>query len=318
MSTPNFLQEKLGIQYPIILAPMFLVSNEEMIIEALRAGITGAIPALNYRSIEDFQAAIRSIRKKQKGPFGINLIVNRSNIHLEKQLEVCCSEKVDFIITSLGSPKEVIREVHKYGGLVFCDVTSYEYAQKVEQLGADAVIAVGSEAGGHAGPVKSVELIRELKEHCNLPIISAGGISNHASYQERMDLDIAGVSVGTIFIASKESPVSEKYKQACVNYGANDIVTTTKLSGVPCTVINTPYVQKMGVKQSFFLRFLNKRKSLKKWLKSLTFLLGMKKLRNAAFGYDYKEVWCAGPSIEHVKEIKSITAIVQDITGSTS
>ncbi|MGB1453338.1 MAG: nitronate monooxygenase, partial [Crocinitomicaceae bacterium] len=120
-------------------------------------------------------------------------------------------------------------------------------------------------------------------------------------------------SMGSIFIATKEAPVSQEYKDACVNFGAKDIVFTTKLSGTPCTVINTPYVQKIGTSQNFLERLLNKNKRLKKWFKAITFMRGMKSLQKAAFSTTYKTVWCAGPSIEYVKEVKSIKEVIDNL-----
>ena len=119
--------------------------------------------------------------------------------------------------------------------------------------------------------------------------------------------------MGSIFIATKEAPVSQEYKDACVNFGAKDIVLTTKLSGTPCTVINTPYVQKIGTSQNFLERLLNKNKRLKKWFKAITFMRGMKSLQKAAFSTTYKTVWCAGPSIEYVKEVKSIKEVIDNL-----
>ena len=309
------LTSLLGIQHPIIMAPMFLVSNKEMIIEGLKAGITGAIPALNFRSVDELREAIRLIKQHSDKPFGINLIVNKSNFLLEEQLRVCCEEKIGFIITSFGSPELVIKEAHKNNVLVFCDVTNVKYAKKVERLGADALIAVNKEAGGHAGTISYKQLIPELLNNCSLPVISAGGVGNHQQYQEFIDLGVAGFSIGSIFIASEECGVSQEYKQACVDYGAKDIVLTTKLSGTPCTVINTPYVQEVGTKQNWLEQLLNKNKLLKKWFKALTFYRGMKFLRSAAFNSTYKTVWCAGPSIEHVKAIRTVKEIVNSLVS---
>lgn len=307
------LCEMLGIEFPVIMAPMFLVSDENMVIEGIKSGITGAIPALNYRDTMELRKAIRKIKTAVKGPFGINLIVNKSNFLYKEQLQVCCEEKVDFFITSLGSPEETIRKARKYGIKVFCDVTDVNYALKVEKLGADAIIAVCKEAGGHAGPTPYKELIPALKKVCKIPVFSAGGIGTGKGIKKMLDLGADGVSMGSIFIATKESPVSNEYKQACVNYGSRDIVLTTKLSGTPCTVINTPYVQKVGTTQNWLEKLLNKNKRIKKWFKALTFMRGMKSLQNAAFSATYKTIWCAGPSIEHVHEIKSVQEVVEDL-----
>jgi nitronate monooxygenase len=303
----------LGIDLPIIMAPMFLVSNEKMIVEALNSGITGAIPALNFRTSDELRSAIKWIKSKSTKPFGINLIVNKSNFKYKEQLRICCEEKVDFIITSLGSPEETIQQAHLVGIKVFCDVTHLNFALKVEKLGADAIIAVNKEAGGHAGEISYKDLLPQLIQNCSIPVISAGGVGDAKGIQRMLDMGAAGVSMGSIFIATKESSVSEEYKQACIQYGASDIVLTTKISGTPCTVINTPYVQEVGTTQNWIERFLSKNKRLKKWIKALTFIKGMKSLEKAAFSATYKNVWCAGPSIEYVTEILPISEVVEKI-----
>lgn len=303
----------LGIDYPIIIAPMFLVSNVEMLIAGIKAGATAAVPALNYRTTDELREAIRTVKKEAGGPMGINLIVNKSNFLYKEQLDIICEEKVDYIITSLGSPEETINKAHEHGIKVFCDVTDLKYAKKVEQLGADALIAVNKEAGGHAGNISYKDLIPTLKENCSIPIISAGGVGTGQQMKEFMDAGADGFSMGSIFIASTEAGVTEDYKQACVDYGKNDIVMTTKLSGTPCTVIKTPYVEKIGTKQNWLERFLNKNKKLKKWVKALTFMRGMKSLRKAAFSATYKTLWCAGPSIEHVKSVRPIKEIIEQL-----
>ncbi len=307
------LCELLNIEFPIIMAPMFLVSNVAMVNEAVKSGITGAIPALNYRTIDELREAIKTMKKEVGGPIGINLIVNKSNFLYKEQLQVICEEKIDYIITSLGSPRETIEMAKKHGVKVFCDVTNVDYAKKVESLGADAVIAVNKEAGGHAGNISYKELIPLLKQNVKVPVISAGGVGNGEQIKEMLELGADGLSMGSVFIASEEAGVSYEYKQACVDYGAKDIVMTTKLSGTPCTVIKTPYVEKIGTQQNWIERLLNKNKRLKKWFKAFTFYKGMKKLKSAAFSATYKSVWCAGPSIEFVKEIKPVAAIVKQL-----
>ena len=309
------LAEMLGIKYPIIMAPMFLVSNNAMVIAAGKAGISGSIPALNFKTIPELKAAITELKQLCPAPFGINLIVNKSNFLYKEQLQVCCELKVDYIITSLGSPEETIAAAHQAGVKVFCDVVDVAYAKKVEALGADAIIAVNNQAGGHAGPKPAKELIEELNAACNIPVISAGGVGNHQQYQQIFSYGAAGLSIGSIFIASTECGVSQDYKEACVNYGAKDIVMTTKLSGTPCTVIKTPYVEKIGTEQNPLEKLLNKNKQLKKWFKAFTFYNGMKKLNQAAFSATYKTVWCAGPSIEEVKAIRPIAQIVEELVN---
>jgi nitronate monooxygenase len=307
------LCQLLGIKYPVIMAPMFLVSNEAMIIEATKNGIAGAIPALNYRTVEELRAGIKRMKAAAEGPIGINLIVNASNFLMSEQLKVSCEEKVDFFITSLGSPKEVIEQAHANGIKVLCDVTDVKFAQKVADLGADAVIAVNNQAGGHAGNLDPQTLIQSIKQAISIPVISAGGVGCKTEMNQVASYGADGFSIGSIFIASTEAGVSDDYKKACVEYGAKDIVMTTKLSGTPCTVIQTPYVKNIGTEQNWLERILNKNKRLKKWFKALTFYRGMKSLEKAAFGATYKTVWCAGPSIEHVHAIRPIKEIIAEL-----
>ncbi|GFZ85859.1 2-nitropropane dioxygenase [Aquaticitalea lipolytica] len=299
------LTQLLNIKYPIIQAPMFLVSNTAMVIEAMKGGIAGCIPALNYRTLDELRAAIKELKaaKVEGGSFGFNLIVNKSNIKYKGQLEVLCEEGCDFIITSLGSPEETIRQAHAVGIKVFCDVTDLKFAQKVESLGADAAIAVNNEAGGHRGNYSPEELIKLLTSNLKIPVISAGGVGCKADIDKMIGYGAEGVSVGSPFIASVEANVTDEYKQACVDYGAKDIVMTQRISGTPCTVINTPYVQKIGTKESWLESVLNKNKKLKKWVKMIRFSIGMRATENAATKATYKTVWVAGPSIEYTKAI---------------
>lgn len=314
MSKQN-LNELLNIKYPVIMAPMFLVSNTKMVIEGMKCGIAGCIPALNYRTIDQLKEAIKELKeaKVEGGSFGFNLIVNKSNVKYKEQLKVLCDEKVDFIITSLGSPEETIKEAHKSGVKVFCDVTDLNYALKVESLGADAVIAVNNLAGGHRGNLTPEELTKTLDEKVKIPVISAGGVSSKADLDKMLSYGAVGVSVGSPFIASVEADVSNEYKQACVDFGAKDIVMTERISGTPCTVINTPYVQKVGTKQPWYERLLNKNKSLKKWVKMFRFYIGMKATEKAAKEVTYKTVWVAGPSIENTKAILPVAEIVDKL-----
>ncbi|WP_369765029.1 NAD(P)H-dependent flavin oxidoreductase [Flavobacterium sp. WC2429] len=309
------LTSLLKIKHPLIMAPMFLVSNTKMVIEGMKSGVAGCIPALNYRTLDELRASIIELKaaKVEGGSFGYNLIVNKSNIKYKNQLAVLCEEKVDFIITSLGSPEETINQAHKVGIKVFCDVTDLAFAKKVESLGGDALIAVNNEAGGHRGDLSAEELIKELNLNTSLPVISAGGVSTKADLDKMLGFGAVGVSVGSPFIASFESGVSEEYKQACVDYGAKDIVLTKKISGTPCTVINTPYVNKVGTQQTWIENTLNRNKTLKKWVKMIRYMKGSNAVTKAATEVTYKTVWVAGPTIENTTEISAVAKIVDKI-----
>ncbi len=304
------LTDILAIDYPIIMAPMFLITNVDMMVASLESGITGCIPALNFRTIEELTTCLKTIKAKSDKPFGVNLIVNKSNTAYKKQLHACLDQGVDYFITSLGSPEETIKESKKNGTKVFCDVIDENYALKVEALGADGIIAVNSGAGGHLGNIPATVLIPMLKQVCKIPVISAGGVGSGAGILSMLALGADGVSIGSPFIATTEAPVSHEYKMACVEYGAEDIVLTNKFSGSRCTAINTPYLKKIGVNQNAVEVFLNTNKQIKKYAKMLTYYRGMKLLEQAAFGASYKTVWVAGTSIEFTKKIEPLKDIV--------
>ncbi|BDD09025.1 2-nitropropane dioxygenase [Fulvitalea axinellae] len=317
MNNPS-LSEILNIKHPIIMAPMFLVTNTKMVKEAMKAGIAGAIPAHNFRTIEGFELALQELEqaKTEGGAWGVNLIVNRSNPLLNEQLLACLRHQPDFVITSLGDPSGIVESCKPEGIKVFCDVIDSKHARKAEEALADALIAVNNQAGGHLGPYSPEELIPTLKSETNLPVISAGGVGDSEGVQRMLNLGACGVSIGSPFIACEESPVSAEYKKAVIDYGSGDIVTTKKLSGVSCTIIKTPYVEKIGTERNLLETLSHSLPFLKKTIKTLTFYRGMSALRKAAFSATYKTVWCAGPSIDYVKAIVPLRDIVVQLTKS--
>ena len=306
------LTELFNIDMPIIMAPMFLVSDETMIKAAVKNGIIGTFPTLNYREPESLNTVLKNLNRflsenKNPGTYGVNLITQKSNPYYKKHLEVCINNKVPFYITSLGNPKEVIEKAHKYGANVFCDVTNLKHAEKVVNLGADGIIAVGQGAGGHAGPEPLQILIPALKEHFpDTIIIAAGGISTGNSLYSVLILGAAGASIGTSFIATEEAPVSNDYKNAVVNAKAEDIVMTTRISGTPSTIINTDYAKKIGYRQNWFERKLSQNPRTKKYFKMLIQVKGMKKLEKSVKPGNYKNLWIAGKSVQFINEILSI------------
>lgn len=307
--------EMMGIRFPLIAAPMFLVSNEDLVSEASEAGAIGTFPALNYRPLDAYAKALKTIRQKTKRPIGVNIIVNKGNSRQNDDLKIALDHGVELFITSLGSPKTVIAEAHKNGAKVLCDVTNLEHALKVQDWGADGVIAVGSGAGGHAGPVSPLVLIPWLKEKLSIPIIAAGGISHGSQIAACLALGAAGVSVGTRFIASKEAQVNEAYKQAIINASPEDIVMTTKISGTPAAVIRTPEMSDSDLRLNPILEGLKNFGPTKKYAVPLIYMLGEKLLEKAAKSEgkkkSWKDFWSAGQSVGLVHDIQSTRQIIE-------
>ncbi len=312
----------LGIDFPMIMAPMFLVSNEEMVLEAMRNGIAGTFPTLNFRKEGELENVLKSLSEQDKihsnGTYGVNLIVQKSNFMLEKHLDLCIQYKVPFFITSLGSPKEVIERAHAYGGKVFCDVVNLVHAEKCAGLGCDGFIAVGHGAGGHAGNMALHVLVESLSENYpQIPVIAAGGIATGRGIASMLAAGADGVSVGTRFIATDEAHVGGAYKEGIIKAGMGDIVLTEKLSGTPCTIIDTPYARKIGYKQTWFEKAMNRNKTLKKYVKMITAVRGMKRLEKSIKPNNYNNLWCAGQSVEHIKSVIPVAEIITTMRSET-
>lgn len=305
----------VGSRYPVIAAPMFLVSNEAMVAAATNAGGVGAAPSLNWRTTQEFDAALSRIGETASGPYAINLIVNKSNVRLDEDLAVIKAHKVPIIITSLGSPQKVIEAVRGYGGKVFCDVTTTQYAMKVADQGADGVIAVCAGAGGHAGALSPFVFIPHLKDHISIPVVAAGGIVNGLQILAALTLGADAVQIGTRFINTAESPVSDEYKQAIIEAKPEDIVLTTRISGTPAAVINTPYIQKMGLDMSGFEKFLRNNRVIGPYAKMLRYIIGSRQLEKAAQKTSWKNVWSAGQGAGLIHDIQPTADIMHSLMG---
>jgi len=303
----------IGCRYPIIAGPMFLVSDEKLVAAVSNAGGVGGAPSLNWRSTSEFRDALRKIKAMTDKPYAVNLIVNKANTRQFADLDVCVEEKVPLVITSLGNPKQTIERMHPVGGKVFCDVTTLEYALKVQDLGADGVIAVSAGAGGHAGPTSPLVLIPFLERNLRIPIVAAGGIATGDQMAATLMIGASAVQIGTRFIASAEGKVDQKYKDAILKSGPDDIVLTKKISGTPAAVINTPYVAKMGLELNPIEAFLHRSPKTKKYMKMLRAYLGARVLEKAASMPTWKEVWSAGQGVGLIDEILPAGDIVERI-----
>lgn len=305
-----------GSKYPIIAGPMFLVSDEGLVGAACRSGIVGATPSLNWRTTEKFREALRTMKSTSNGhPFAVNIIVNKSNIRQSADLKACLDEGVPLFITSLGSPKEVIAEAHKNGAKVFCDVTTLDYAKKVQDLGADGVIAVSAGAGGHAGPISPLVLVPYLVKNLDIPVVLAGGVATGRQLAAALMLGASAVQIGTRFIASTECKADQGYKNAIVESEPEDIVLTSKLTGTPAAVIKTPFVEKMGLELNSLERVLLKNSNTKKWFKLMVNMRGALLMKNAATKATWKEVWSAGQGVGLIDSVKPIAEIVEELVS---
>ena len=228
--------EMLGIDYPIIGAPMFLVTYEELAIAVARAGGLGAIPLVNYLEAERLRTALMQFRKATNRPIGVNIQLH-DKYEWKKQFALCLDAGVKFFITSLGDPRLILHDVHAHGGWVFADVISLDQGLKARDRGVDGLVAVAAGAGGHCGTLPTIIFVPYLRAKTGLPVVAAGGISTGAQMAAALALGACAVVVGTRLIATTESRAKDSYKKAVVAARPEDIVCTDRISGNPATWI---------------------------------------------------------------------------------
>ncbi|MCC6138022.1 MAG: nitronate monooxygenase [Bdellovibrionaceae bacterium] len=303
------VSELFGIDYPIIAAPMFLVSNEKMVTAASNAGGIGTFPALNFRPIENYRKAIQDIKKTTSKPFGINIIVQKSNKHQQEHIDIALEEEVPLIITSLGSPKGIIERVRGTKTKVFCDVIGLEHAKKCADYGANGLIAVGSGAGGHGGDISLFSLIPHLKKHVDLPLIAAGSISDGSGLLAALALGADAVYMGTRMIATHEAPASQDYKNAIIHSEADQIINTDRVDGFPGNFILTDSLKPL-LQANIVDNILSQNKKVKRWISLL-------RASKALFGnheqkISYKNVFSAGHGVSAIDKLKSVEEVIHD------
>jgi nitronate monooxygenase len=250
MPLPAVLQDSLRL--PAVAAPMFLTSGPALVSETCKAGMLGTFPALNQRTTEGFAQWLQEIRAElaqherttgqRAAPFGVNLIVHKTNPRLMADLDMCIEHKVPVIITSLGAAHDVVAKVHAYGGVVFHDVTTSKHARKAAEAGVDGVIRVAAGAGGHAGTFSPFALLAEVREFFEKTLLLAGCISSgrDIAAAQLMGADLA--YMGTRFIATQEALVSQAYKDMLVAAQASDIVYTPSISTVAASFLRQSIV----------------------------------------------------------------------------
>jgi len=232
-----------NLPLPVIGSPLFIISNPKLVIEQCKAGIVGAMPALNARPAElldewlaeitaELAAWNRDHPDRPAAPFAINQIVHKSNERLEHDMQVCAKYKVPIIITSLGAREDVNQAVHAWGGIVLHDIINNKFAKKAIEKGADGLIAVAAGAGGHAGVKSPFALVQEIREWFDGPLALSGAMASGDAIlaAQAMGADLA--YIGSAFIATEEARASEEYKQMIVASNSDDIVYSNLFTGV--------------------------------------------------------------------------------------
>ena len=232
-----------ALSLPLVGAPLFIVSNPDLVIAQCKAGIVGSFPALNARPAAELEVWLKRITSEldahnqanpdqPAAPFAVNQIVHGSNDRLQHDLEMCVKYKVPIVITSLGAKEFVNDAVHSYGGIVLHDIISNRFARKAVEKGADGLIAVAAGAGGHAGTSSPFALVQEIRQWFDGPLLLSGSIATGDGIlaAQAMGADLA--YIGSAFIATTEANAEEAYKQAIVDYASADIVNSNLFTGV--------------------------------------------------------------------------------------
>lgn len=251
MAIPKVLQGRLAL--PVIVSPMFLVSGPDLVVACCTNGTLGTFPSLNQRTARGFEewlsqikAALAAHDKENPdtpaAPYGVNLIAHKSNTRLDEDLALVVKYEVPLVITSVGNPREIVKAVHAYGGLVFHDVTTVEWARKAADAGVDGIIPVCAGAGGHAGLMNPFAIVPQIREFWDGPIALSGCISDGRSVRAAEVLGADFAYMGTRFVATVESMGSEEYKAMLLTSQASDLLYTPAFSGIPATMLRPSIV----------------------------------------------------------------------------
>jgi nitronate monooxygenase len=226
-----------NLKLPVICAPMFIVSNPDLVIAQCKGGLIGSFPALNARPKELLDEWLIRIKAElaadpNAAPFAVNQIIHQSNERLDHDMDLCVKHRVPLIITSLRAPNEIVPRVHDYGGQVFHDVISVRHAEKALEAGVDGLILVCAGAGGHAGTLSPFALLGEIRKFYKGPIALSGAIANGSAILAAQAMGADFAYIGTRFIATDEAHAVDAYKQAIIDSAAADVVYTPYFTGV--------------------------------------------------------------------------------------
>lgn len=297
MPLPALLEQRLRL--PVVAAPMFLVSNPQLVLACCNNGIVGSFPALNQRESSGFKAWLEEIAAgldDTAAPYAVNLIVHGSNPRLQADLAICVEQRVPIVITSLGAVKDVVDAVHSYGGLVFHDVTTRRHAEKAAEAGVDGLIAVAAGAGGHAGTWSPFALIAEIRQFFDKTLLLAGCLNQGHEILAAQLLGADLAYLGTRLIATQENAASDAYKQMLLDAKAADIIHTPAVSGVPASFMRQSLEQ-----AGYDLKQLQNKGEVNYGEK-------LKPMDEEAKAW--KTVWSAGQGVGTIDDLPSVEALI--------
>lgn len=290
---------KSNLVLPVIAAPMFLVSGPEMLIAACKAGVVGSFPAPNARTVEDLRAWLGQINNSldyTDAPWALNMITHSSYGRFEEELALIEEFQPKLVITALGGPHRVTKEVHHYGGLVFADVNSPSFAKKALDKGADGLVLVCSGAGGHTGEYAMLPFIEEVRGFFDGPLIVGGGIGTGAAIRAVESLGVDFAYLGTRFLSASETLIPDAYRQMAWNAHMEDLIASRAITGA------------LGLWMRASLDAAGLSMEDMQSVGKLDFSNDMHESSKA-----WKHVWSAGQGVGGLKGPESIQAIVKKL-----
>jgi nitronate monooxygenase len=320
LDTP--LTRHLRIEVPLICGAMFPCSNPELVAAVSEAGGIGVIQPLSLTFVHgyDFTDGLALIRRLTAKPVGMNVLIEQSSRHymdrMRRFVDLALEGGVRFFVTSLGNPRWVVERVQGAGGIVYHDVTERKWADKGLAGGVHGLIAVNNRAGGHAGGRSAEQLVEELSGY-GVPLVCAGGIGDAAGFVAALRMGYAGVQLGTRFIATDECRAAPEYKQAIVNADEGDIVLTERVTGVPLSVIRTPYVDRVGTRAGPLARWMLQHRRTKHFMRTVYALRSAWALKRSLMdGGGSTDYWQAGKSVAGIDAIVPAGQIVRDFAAA--
>lgn len=234
---------KARLRLPVVAAPMFLVSDPRLVIAACKAGVVGSFPLANARTPEILEHWLQQIERElaasaDAAPYAVNVIVQSTlSMRFDADLALVERYKPPVVITSVGPPGEVVRQVHAYGGLVFHDVATLRHAAKAAEAGVDGLILLTAGAGGHTGAANPFAFVPQVRRNWDGAILLAGAIGDGRAIAAAEVLGADFAYMGTRFAATEESAAPEAYKALLVGQQMADVVTTDRISGMTATFL---------------------------------------------------------------------------------
>jgi nitronate monooxygenase len=237
MALPGSLSRRLKL--PLIAAPMFLVSGPDLVIAACRAGVVGAFPTANCRSLAELDDWLGRIAAETAAgaPYAPNLIVHRTNGRLAEDLALVVKHRAPLVIASVGHPAPILEAIHGYGGLVFADVASLRHVEKALEAGADGLILLTAGSGGQTGWANPFAFVRAVRRLYGGPVVLAGGVADGVGLRAAVALGCDLAYMGTRFIATAESMAPPAYKAMLVESSMDDVLLTRAVTGLPTNTL---------------------------------------------------------------------------------